>query len=997
VSRRIILSLTTAAALALALTVAGTPGASAADCPFTAFGPADQFGICNFDGAVSRNPSDPGATTDAFTQAGGHPYSLSIQIELNTATDSVNGPDWPIDPVKNLIVNSPPGLIGNPTVMAQCTMDQLADPNARPQCSPDSQVGVINIVTPLGQAFRFPAFPVFNMVPPPGVPARFSFNFGGTVISLDAEVRSGGDYGFTVAGHNTSEGLALAGVELTLWGVPADPIHTPERSCPGQTAAAQSGMTCPAGIEPQAFLTLPTSCTGPTTTTLQADSWFNPGVTHSDGTPDLSDPNWRQAAFTSHDPPGIADDPSPLHPLAPTFPGLAPAQWGPPQGNTGCAAVPFQPQISVAPTNRRADSPTGLTVDLKVPQQELGDPQALAQADLKDAVVKLPVGMSINAASADGLAGCSLAQIGLHSQNTEPTCPDNSKIGTVTIDTPLLDHPIEGAVYLAKQGENPFGSLFALYIVGDDHAQSGTVIKLAGEVQADPQTGQLTTTFTDQPQLPFEDLHLELFGGSRAALRTPPRCGTAATEVSLAPWSGNPPVNLSSKFQITEGPGGAPCPPNPAAFNPKLSAGTTNPLAGAFSPFVLRLTRDDGSQELKGLTTTLPEGLTGKLAGIPYCPDSVLAAIPTAEGTGTAQLAAPSCPAASQVGTVIAGAGAGPTPLYVDTGRAYLAGPYKGAPLSLAIVTPAIAGPFDLGNVVVRTALQVDPYTTEITAQTDSLPTILDGVPLDLRDVRVYLNRPDFTLNPTGCDAAQIGGTASGTEGSSAPISTPFQVAGCQNLGFKPTLKLSLKGKTKRSGHPSLRAVLTYPSKGAYSNIASAQVALPHAEFLDQGNLDKVCTQPQLRTHTCPAKSVYGHAKAWTPLLDKPLEGPVYLGVGFGYKLPALVAELDGQIRVLLKGKVDTTKKEGIRNTFEAVPDAPVSRFELSLKGGKKYGLLENSENICRKTQKADARFAAHSGKVLEMAPVIANDCGKKKGQKRGHKGGKGKPHHGGR
>ena len=468
----------------------------------------------------------------------------------------------------------------------------------------------------------------------------------------------------------------------------------------------------------------------------------------------------------------------------------------------------------------------------------------------------------------------------------------------------------------------------------------------------------------------------------------------------MTPWSAPeaPSAAPTDSFAIaTAAAGSGPCPASEAAApnSPFFEAGTVTPTAAAYSPFVLRLTRPDGSQGLAGLTATLPQGLVGKLAGIPYCTEAQIALARSREAPelGASELASPACPAASALGTVTVGAGAGPTPLYVE-GRAYLAGPYKGAPLSLVISTPAIAGPFDLGEVVVRAALRVDPTTAQIEAVADPLPQIIQGIPLDLRSLAVNLDRPGFTLNPTSCETKQISATATSPSGAAAPLQNRFQVGGCGALGFKPKLKLSLKGSTQRNGHPALRAVVTVPKKGSFANIAKAQVGLPHSEFLDQSNIGAVCTQPQLKADACPKKAIYGRAKAWTPLLDKPLEGPVYLGVGFGHKLPDLVADLNGQIRILLHGKVDTDKQEGIRNTFETVPDAPVSKFILEMKGGKK-GLIVNSTDICKGTHKAEVDFKAQNGKTKSFKAPIATSCGGggKKTKGKGRKA-RGKPNH---
>jgi hypothetical protein len=617
----------------------------------------------------------------------------------------------------------------------------------------------------------------------------------------------------------------------------------------------------------------------------------------------------------------------------------------------------------------------------------------LSSAHLKDTTVTLPEGMTLNASAAAGLDGCSEAQIGLigtgfpapnpiHFTDTPQSCPDASKVGTVEVRTPLLKDKLrEGAVYLAEPYQNPFGSFMAIYLVIEDE-HTGTTAKLAGEVSPDPNTGQLTTTFTNSPQLPLEDVELHLFGGPRAALKTPLTCGKHTTTSTLVPWSTpeGETVHPSDSFLTSVAAGGSgACPqteaqaPNKPAFN----AGTIAPQAGAYSPFVLRIARQDGSQRLKAIDTTLPKGLSGKLAGVPYCPEAAIAQAKAREAPnqGAAEQASPSCPAASELGAVTVGAGAGVTPFYAQ-GHAYLAGPYKGAPLSLVVITPAVAGPFDLGAVVVRTALQVDPETAQIHAVSDPLPQIIQGVPLNVRSIAIDLSKPGFSLNPTSCDPMQVLGSATSALGASAALSNPFQVGGCKALKFAPKLALSLKGATKRGSHPALKAVVTYPKASGYANIASAQVTLPRGEFIENSHFKTICTRVQFAADTCPKGSIYGFARATTPLLDKPLSGPVYLRSS-SHQLPDLVVSLGGQVEVVVAGRVDTGKGGGLRNTFEATPDAPVSKFVLEMQGGKK-GLLVNSENICRKPQRAIASFTAQNGKVSETTPLVKNDCNQK-------------------
>jgi hypothetical protein len=916
------------------------------------------FGIDSYDGQYAEADGSPS------TQAGGHPDSISTTIIYNSLTNPnpAIGQASPVEAIKDILAEQPPGFIGNPSPFPQCTAADLADGrgiSATPLCPVASQLGTSFIRFDGNGAFNtIGPVPVFNMVPPPGVSARFGFSFKGIIVVLDAKLRSDGDYGLTAEGHDISQALSLQTTNVTLWDVPASPAHDSERACPGQSAPSEGGPTCLSEAPEVAFLRNPTSCPPNgegLLTKLRIDSWRHPGA-------------FVEGGFLAHEAPGLP---------------AAPEEWGPTYSLQNCEEEPFQPGLVAQPTTHEADSPTGLSVDLTMPQLGLEEPGSISESDLRKTEVLLPRGMGVNGSSADGLGACTSAQIGLigtnfeepnpiHFTNADPSCPESSKIGTVSLKTPLLEETLKGEVYLAKQGDNPFKSLLAIYLVVKG---PGFVIKLPGKVEADSATGQLKTVFLDTPQQPFSDLHMELKGGPRAPLTTPPACGTYTTAAQLTPWSGNAAVSEESSFEITSGPNGSPCPPKPAGFNPKLSAGTASPLAGAFTPLSLRLTREDGTQRLAGLTATLPPGLIGKLAGIPYCSDAALGQIPGTEGTGAAELTNSHCPAASQLGTVTVGTGAGPLPFFVQTGKAYLAGPYKGAPLSLAILTPALAGPFDLGNVVVRTALRVDFETTQIKAVSDPLPTILDGIPLDLRDVRVNVNRNQFTLNPTSCDPMSVDATLSGTEGATANASDRFQVGECGRLAFKPKLSFSLKGKTNRGGHPQFSATLKMPEGGA--NIARAAVTLPHSEFLDQGHIKTICTRPQFAANQCPAGSVYGHAKAITPLLDQPLEGPVYLRSNPEHELPDLVADLRGQIHVVLAGRIDSPHG-GIRNTFEVVPDAPVSKFTLTMQGGKK-GLLQNSTNLCNSPNRAKVLFDGQNGKTADSTPPLkASGCGAK-------------------
>jgi hypothetical protein len=900
-------------------------GATGADKTFSTFGFED------FTFKVLDQSGEP------ESRARSHPYKLLVTANFSITDD--RGMPSPAGILKDLFNELPPGMVGSATAVPPCP-SRISEEQ---RCSGDSQVGRLWVSH--GLTIDEGPAPLFNVDPPRGKAARFAASINlSTGAFIDASVRSDGNYGLTAGSHNITSLANPYGVKVEMWGVPSNSGHDADRSCPAPITGYEVGCASDAPKKP--FLTLPSQCDGPLVVRALADAYGSPG-------------EW--VAATAGLPPVI-----------------------------GCDQLEFTPSLEARPTNQTADSPTGFHVDLHVPQHE--DPEELATPDLKDAVVKLPPGLTLNPSSAGGLVGCTPAQLGLttpvgstpiHTTATPAACPEAAKIGTVEVETPLLDHALPGAVYVATPYENPFGSLLAIYIAVDD-PESGVVIKLAGRVEIGPE-GQLTTTFEENPQLPFEDFKLDFFGGNRAVLKTPAVCGTYATTSTLTPWSApesGPPATPSDTHQIGNAPGGGNCPTSADQLpnKPGFEAGTESPLAGAFSPFVLHLKRDDGTQQFSSLTVTPPPGLLGKLAGIPYCPDSVLAA--AAGKTGVEERGVPSCPAASEVGLVNVGAGAGPSPYHVQ-GHAYLAGPYKGAPLSLAIVTPAVAGPYDLGTVVVRSALEVDPFTAQITVKSDPIPTELKGIPLDIRSVAVKMDRSDFTLNPTNCETMNVAGSLTTALGQTAALANRFQVGGCDKLGFRPKLKIQLKGGTKRNRFPALKAVLTYPRKGTNANIARAQVGLPTSEFLEQGHIGTVCTRPQLAAAQCPPASIYGRAKAWSPLLDKPLAGPVYLGTGFGHALPDLVADLNGQIRVLLHARIDTTKQKGLRSSFEVVPDAPVSRFVLEMKGGKK-GLLVNSENLCRKTRRANARFVAQNGRQVTLRPVVQNSCKKAPGGKRG-------------
>jgi hypothetical protein len=936
-------------------------GGGAATVETSATNEATTNPLVGFDSFDATLTDSSGGT---YSQAGGHPFQIVTEMNFATQTETKRGDlnvepfNAPVRDPKDISVDLPPGLIGNPGAVPRC---ELADFFSK-ECPLSTAVGTVGVrYEGQVQGGLRELGPLYNLKSAGEFPGMLGFE-GAFPYIFTAGVRSGSDYGISITSAGTPE-AGINRIRVVTWGVPADPAHDSlrgktclmglqvapafeqsaeanELKCANETGlSGEEGS--PAGVEETPFLTMPTECSG---SPLAIGARFN---------------NWQlPEEFVSTTAPVSAVD--------------------------GCNALSFAPNVEVKPTTNLADAPSGLDFKLEVPQSE--DPEGTATPELKEAVVELPQGLSVNPSSASGLGSCTEDQVGLKSEEAAH-CPDASKLGTVLVETSLLREPVTGFLYLATPHQNPFDTLLAGYIVLEGQ---GLKIKLAGRFETDPQTGQITGKFPENPQLPFEVLKLHLFEGARGDLRTPSNCGTYTTTAVLTPYSApesGPSSAPTSSFQLDNG--GAPCAhqsseqPNAPVFR----AGTESPLAGAFTPFSFKLARDDGSQELSKIDTTLPPGLVGKLAGVGECSEAQLAAAAAPSRSGTEEQAAPSCPANTEVGTVDVGAGAGPTPLYV-TGHAYLAGPYKGAPLSLAIITPAVAGPFDLGTVVVRTALYVDPFSAQIHAVSDEIPHILEGIPLDVRSITLQMNRPNFTLNPTNCNELGFTGAATSLLGQVAPLAQRFQVGGCSTLKFKPKLTLKLKGGTRRATFPALTATVKMPPGGA--NIASAQVTLPHSEQLEQAHINTVCTRPQLASHTCPKGSIYGHARAVTPLLDHPLEGPVYLGVGFGHELPDLVAELGGQITVLLHGKVDTGHEGSLRNTFEVVPDAPVSKFTLSLFGGKK-SLVVNSENICgpRAKVKALAKFTAQNGKAIELEPTVRNSC-KKKGKGKGG----GRKHH---
>jgi len=850
------------------------------------------------------------------SEAGAHPDITTSFAFTKDAEGRVGGTP------RNVTVDLPVGLAGYVSGIPTCTPEQLSQPSGVfpfvVTCPTESQVGVAEVtlnVEALGGPVPFKV-PIFNMTRDEGQTANFAFIANGVVASGIVTSVDPVDHHLRSSVVNIGAAFEVLNTKLTLWGAPADSSHDAERGEVCFTSIPICGNgNHPAGTNAVPLIRNPTRCTGnPLPVKLTVQPWENPAL--------------NLEAVSS------------LPPV------------------TDCAQVQFGPRMTIQPSSTQAGSPAGYDVDLSLPQNP--DANGIATSDLKDAVVTMPKGVRLSTAIADGLQGCTQAQLGPQSAQA-PECPSASKVGTAMLRTPSLPNPLTGAVYLGAPDSGaitgpPFSLLLAL-------EGEGVSIKLTGEVQVDPGSGQITATFRDNPQLPFEDLRLHFNEGPRAPLVNPDSCGTYTSSYRLTPWSGNAPVAGTSTFSIDQN-----CSAG-SSFDPSLQAGSVNPVGGRYSPFVLRVTRPDGQQNLSSIQATLPEGMLAKLAGVPLCPDA---------GAGTGD-----CPASARVGSVTVAAGAGSNPLFVpQPGNAptavYLAGPFGGAPYSLVVKAPAQAGPFDLGNVVVRNALHVDPETTQVTAKSDPLPQILQGIPIEYRDLRVEIDREKFTVNPTSCEPMRVVSTIAGAGGAVAHPSSRFQVGDCAALPFAPKLALRVFGKTSRNAKPRLRAVLT--ARPGEANIARAQINLPRSEFLEQGHIKTICTRAQFNAGAghgaaCPRGSIYGHASARTPLLDGPLAGPVYLRSS-AHKLPDLVAVLNGQIDVELAGRIDSGPNGGIRNTFEAVPDAPVSRFVLEMMGGKK-GLLVNSEDLCGKKAQTRAivRFVGHNGKVHAFKPKVANSC----------------------
>jgi hypothetical protein len=828
------------------------------------------------------------STTSSTSQAGGHP-----DLQTSFALDSPGEPEA----AENVTLETPEGVFGNPQAIDQCSAVDFA----QEACAPSTQAGLITVYAKYGgdpHALLGTA-PVYDLEPGADQTALFAVIVPtlGIPIQIPVGVRTSSDYGLSFTVSEITQTTPLSAADLTFWGFPADESHDAQRfpkgspgrpaGCAGVADTSCLGGPTPVNITVQPLIENPTTCSGqPLPTTLKVQTYQDPGH--------VSTAQSNYAAIT------------------------------------GCEKELFKPLLNVRPTTTEADSASGLDVTIN-DQQFLG--RAASPSELRAVTIALAPGLTINPDAADGQSACSDNQANFDSE-APAACPDQAKIGTVAITSPALAGPLEGSIYF---GEPKPGDQYRLIMAVDGF---GIHAKLVGRFTPDPGTGQITAHFDDLPQVPFDQLDIHLFASDRGLIATPTTCTVRASEGIFYPWNAALPyVESSPFFSIDSGPGGSPCPGQVRTFRPRLVAGTSNTVGGAFSGFSLQLDRDDGDQFLGDLNFTMPPGLIGSLRGIPYCPEGAIAA--AAGAPGRTEQAAPSCPSASQIGTSNVAAGPGSHPFHA-VGRMYLAAPFKGAPLSLVAVTPALAGPYDYGTVVVRVAVHVDPLDAHVTAVSDTVPSIIGGVPIRMRSIRVSIDRPNFMINPTNCSVFSIASQGVGDEGTIADFSSYFHADNCASLPFKPKMTVRQTGGSKRSKNPTLTFDLN--TRGGDANVKTLAVTLPSAFEIDQTHLGNLCTEKELAATDCAGKQQIGTASTQTPLLSDPLSGPVYAVSGSG-GLPKLAFILNGQVDLVPRAETRSVGGD-LATTVPVVPDAPIGHFHLVIFGGK-HGYLANTRNLC--------------------------------------------------
>lgn len=951
-------------------------------------------------------------------EAGSHPLSMTFSI--NFETDGGGSTDGDL---RNLNLEMPPGLIENPNALGQehCKASDFGTPRSSPfeesesgeSCPDATQVGIVTLRSLAGGP-KERTFGLFNLTPKPGEPAELGASpYGEPLVFVPSIRQMSGEYGITLQTKNVSQALDVASLTVTIWGVPWDlePKEFVEEytevalegelrvkvfqqffrhdeqlgNCldesnptaffgePGKvlTFVAEKNEphgeivlesheydrgTCSPYDSPSAstnaYLTLPTSCEGPLDFVLQVESWDSSEVQaepRTSRTPELE----------------------------------------------GCEKLEFAPHASALLSNPRASSPSGYSFDIEVDTSGVTDPVCVhgpffasgcSPTPVRKAVVTLPEGVSINPSVGAGLGVCTKHQYEVLETPSSPIgagCPAESKIGDFSVKSPIVAGPIKGAIYLAAPHDNPLGKLLAVYLVAKS-IQRGILVKVAGKLEPNLETGSLTATFDQLPQLPYSDLRISFREGQRSPLATPPACGAISTEADFTPWRNpNQVEHVLLPASISAGNGGGPCPSGPPPFGPSVTGGSLNSQAGWHTSFYLHLSRQISEQEMTSYSAQLPPGLLANISNVPHCPDADIEA--ARHNSGIAERDRPSCPAASLIGHTYSGYGVGSVLAYAP-GNLYLAGPYRGSAFSVVAIDSALVGPFDLGTVIVRSAVRIDPTTAQASIDatgTDPIPHIIDGIPIHLRDVRAYIDRPDFMINPTSCEKFKVASAMSGaglrfedvSDDTLTTASAPFQAFNCVALGFKPRITMRMVGPHRRGDFPSLR-IEVRPRVGD-ANIASATVTLPPSIFLEQSRIRTVCTASQFASKACPPSSIYGRVRAYTPLLEAPMEGPVYLRSS-SHTLPDLVFVLRGHgMEIDVAGRIDA-HKGGIRGTFPVIPDAPVTKFVLNMKAGRR-SVLVNAENLCGRVQLSTARFIGHAHRGWRLHPELKAECGKKR------------------